>query len=725
MRILKKLLFSNFFVLCVFQTSCHEPQPKNKHGFIPLTCNGEIDPTPKIATIKEHEQIIYTVTNPKTGADAPVWTSSNDDCATIDPTTGITVTATGNDITNTVCVAHITVTQAGCIGYAILTVTPTTSQCPTSPTISPSSVEIQTNVVQTFTANNIGTDPAQTTWSASNTACATVNELTGNPTNVRGHNTGVSKCFTDITAVNGPCYAQALLTVDPVSPTCTSTTTNEPPALSAKLGVTLYNDTACTYPDENVYVYLIGTPDGSPNIAIASIVGYNNGYPLIEMNVPTSYPVQIPYFTLNQLNQGGFYIQTGSTFGGAALANARFFIALGSHLNSLVLNSAANYTQPTEITPWDIFEFGYDPNKAKAYGYNTSQVNAFSVPLWFKVSPLNNIPSNPPLPLGIQLRTSASPMNFGSQKQIIDYYKTQNSAAPELFTFAYLGQTDSNGNQRIQSPAASSVVVPPAQATYFDSSITAFQTFYASTYPTWQFLMCTSDPGPTSTSPYPGCAATGSTCPNSGLLDFPQCNAAGNTCAGVPPTGYRNVGTCYMGYTVANIFYYFTFQDDTPAGAGCQGTVGYNGNTTPIITPPAGGQGGLCALDLSTIPGGLTLTECILANNCYTTQGVENGTFNPQIMAAVMRNSVTNRETSGIAPQPPYTRWTVLPALSPVNSASPYYKTAPYNFYARIWHEIGFNYYAYGFGFDDAGGQSTTYTPNASTLTNVVIGIGW
>lgn len=734
MRLLHKILLSICVISTAYsQVSCSPPAPRPKKQFIPLICDSKITPTPIVATIKANEQITYTVLNPVPNAEPPVWTTTRTECATLDPTTGVSIVATGQDTGLPVCTTHIDVSQAGCIGSAILTVIPAApSQCTLNPSISPTHAEVPSAQAQIFTANNIGSDPAATTWSASNISCATVNPMTGASTHATGHNTTITKCFTDVTAVNGPCYAQALLTVDPEDASCTSTTTNEPPALAQRLGTTLYNDTACAYKDQDIYVYLIGKVDPTATFAVGSIVGQtSDGYPIVEMNVPpSSYPLQIPYFTLNQLKQGGFYIKTGTGFGSHALASARMYISLGSQLNSFVLNSATNYTEPTEITPWDIFEFGYDPTNVKAFGFNTTQVAAFSVPLWFKVAPLNTIPSNPPLPLGIQLRVNTTPIQFGSQQQIINYYGTQNSSGPELFTLNYLKQTDSNGNTRIKSPATQGLAIPLAQTNYFDSSRTNFLSTYTSSgSPNWTFLMCTNNPGPSSTIPYPGCAKSSSICPNPpSPSGNNQCDTIGNNCnnpGGVLPTGNRNIGTCYMGYTNTNTLYYFTFLNDVgPASGGCEGSVSYNGSKTPIINPP----GTLCQLDLTDITAGKTFTKCTLDNDCYSNTSLyqpQNATFNPQIMAAINRNVGTNKEASGIAPAPPYTLWTITPPLSPLNPAFKYYKTEPYNFYAKIWHEIGFNYYAYGFGYDDAGGQSTTYTPNASTLSNLVVGIGW
>lgn len=79
-------------------------------------------------------------------------------------------------------------------------------------------------------------------------------------------------------------------------------------------------------------------------------------------------------------------------------------------------------------------------------------------------------------------------------------------------------------------------------------------------------------------------------------------------------------------------------------------------------------------------------------------------------MAAIMRNDATNKDNEG------YTRW---------NDPTAFYLKQPYNMYARFWHEIGLEHLAYGFGYDDAGNQSTTYTPDAKTLSHLRIGIGW
>lgn len=56
-------------------------------------------------------------------------------------------------------------------------------------------------------------------------------------------------------------------------------------------------------------------------------------------------------------------------------------------------------------------------------------------------------------------------------------------------------------------------------------------------------------------------------------------------------------------------------------------------------------------------------------------------------------------------------------------STSTFYQTAPANFYARFWHTHGIDGKAYGFPYDDVGGNSSDIGCNSPTY--MVVAIGW
>lgn len=57
-------------------------------------------------------------------------------------------------------------------------------------------------------------------------------------------------------------------------------------------------------------------------------------------------------------------------------------------------------------------------------------------------------------------------------------------------------------------------------------------------------------------------------------------------------------------------------------------------------------------------------------------------------------------------------------------NASKYYQTAPYNYYAKFWHEPGIsvNQFSYGFAYDDVNDQSSTIQSSSPIRFNIVFG---
>ena len=235
---------------------------------------------------------------------------------------------------------------------------------------------------------------------------------------------------------------------------------------SAYLAVNFNNETNCQFPDDKIYLQFIARNmnEGNRFVTITGITTDAHGHSVANIGLPSSYSGMIPAYTLADFKQNGsFYLKTAGT-----IAGARFYISLGAPLTSFQFLNSFAFKEPVETSPWDIFEFGYDPKRIQAFGFNTSQVAFFSIPLWFSIAPEYPIASNPKLPLGIKLRDSKSPEILPSQSSIIENYdhfiKEEN--APTVFTLNYLKSTDPrNPNYiRINSPSASPV--PPVDQNY-------------------------------------------------------------------------------------------------------------------------------------------------------------------------------------------------------------------------------------------------------------------
>lgn len=640
--------------------------------------------------------------------------------------------------------------------------------------ITPLNPIIKGTQTQQFTAS--GKDANNLSWDSSAKNCATI-DTNGLATGLNA----TSTCPTTISVKNTTlvsCPAvTTTLTVEPAGTPSACTTTSPstlPPSKTAAdgtymLGVTLYNDTGdnCFYKDQEIYIQIIGHPytpfasnawiaNSLPFYIMKSITNGSDGYPIVEMALAPDdssplYPLVVPYFTLSQLKAGGFYLKipkyeypdkngkdTDTTYGMSA---TRIHISLGAPLKSLTLTKSTYYNQPIETTPWDIFEFGYDAKHQQQFGFNTTQVEAFSIPLWFTFNDEAKNPSgsNPnTLPLGIKLRDSditINPAQLKTRDDIIALYSKTVPDDDKLFGLNRLKKTYDSDQKigRILSPA---VLPTPSDSNYFDNSFKFFQEkFIKNDQSPWTFWMCDNDPGPSSTIQYPACAKNSAKCDNtnptpSGDPQNPrhQCDAiTGNKCdnPGAPPSGYRFIGRCFVGYVDNKTFNYFTFQSDifeTKPSSGedpCIGTVAFNGDIRPILNPP----NALCKIDLN-IPNE---TKCTLENNCYANnKDHPTELFNTQFMGAIMRSVATNIDgtiqpkNSADGTQINFVRWTYHGA----EANEKYYQTEPFHVYSHIMHLIGSGHYAYGVGFDDTAGQSTTYTPKAG-VKNLIIGIGW
>ncbi len=71
----------------------------------------------------------------------------------------------------------------------------------------------------------------------------------------------------------------------------------------------------------------------------------------------------------------------------------------------------------------------------------------------------------------------------------------------------------------------------------------------------------------------------------------------------------------------------------------------------------------------------------------------------------------------GVALEDPDSTW---------DTPADFYQAAPYNVYSAFFHTINIGGAAYGFPYDDTGGQSSTSTlPNTQPPTSVTLSVGW
>lgn len=385
-----------------------------------------------------------------------------------------------------------------------------------------------------------------------------------------------------------------------INPSNCTTNATVPPTHhdSSVFSLSFNNETKdCVFQDTQIHMQFLAQykshpddPEDGKILVLRRSAETKSGYPVYSVEFGTEGET-IPAFKLSDLTNGSFYFDTKSKH----FYGARFLISVGENdLKSVIVGAdQKSYTQPDinpshapndANTPFDIFEFGYDPTPDTGvyYVFNTSFVDKFSIPLWFRITaqpPKTGFASIVSPIGGIKLRDS----NYGnllSRNDILTMYSASmvgSSESKNLFSLDNLkaGTVQSGVPARVLSPADKKPLVSP---NYFDQS---FENFFGANSPyvksvAYPFHFCTGDPGPSSVYTYPGCASENSTC---STVDYPGCVVAGNSCAGIPPVGYRDIGDCFKGYVdpAEKTFYFWHYQNDTKPMNECDGSVSYNG----------------------------------------------------------------------------------------------------------------------------------------------------
>jgi len=455
-----------------------------------------------------------------------------------------------------------------------------------------------------------------------------------------------------------------------------------PPESKDHFSIQLMNATHCAFTDDQIYIQIVSfdrNPD--PEINKKSYIlssefnekahigekdYYQASFKTSE-NFKTKYDVGS--ITLADLKKasgdkdfGVLYIPKDKT-----LWAARLYVSLGAPVKDLFVDQENGFHTPEYSenqksinTPFDTIEFGFDPTNQQKFVFNSTNVDAFSIPMWYTVTDHNYENSSKK---GVSFPVKVGAKTLQNRQDIIDLYKSETSKS-KTFKLSNLSQgtiTDKLGSEqpaRILAPSHSQAAL---SSDYFNSAYDDFWKLYKSTsenlYP---LKFCTNDPG--------------------------------------PDVENRNVGVCFQGKVEGEQFkfWYYNTGDKTE----CKGE-----ENEPPKT--------LCTVNK---PDPKTATRCAINNECFYGSGPV-GIFNTAISGAVMRGIIQSAAQEKDSPENNGVTWW--------NNNSLFYKTEPYNTYAKIMHMISINHQAYGFGYDDSGDESTAITPKELPIKNLLINIGW